>query len=113
MTSADVAYQRDLAQMQPDEQWKESMPYWWYRCNNTEKKEKTSKEHDAVVAADGSDTRGASAANFAERRHNSWKKMLFVALPLRTTTTAMATQRILAAAMLQDIDSFNFYRSLA
>lgn len=111
MTSADVAYQCDPAQMQQDEQWKESMPYLEYRCNNTVKKEKTSKEHDAVAAADGSDTRGASAANFAVRRHNSWK-MLFVALPL-TTTTAMVTQRILATAKLQDIDSFNFYRSLA
>lgn len=66
--------------------------------------------HDAVVAADDSDTRGASAVNFDLRRY-SWK-MQFVALPL-TTTAAMETQRILATAKLQDIDSFNFYRSLA
>lgn len=102
-------------QQDDDGQWKESMPYYWrYRYNNTEKKEKTSKEHvDVVVAAaDGSDTRGASAANFAVRRHSSWK-MLLAALPLMTTTTAMATQRIFATAKLQDIDSFNFYHSLA
>lgn len=85
------------------------MPDWWYRCSYTEK---APKEHDAVVAADDSDTRGASAANFAVRHHSSWK-MLIVELPLTTTMTTMVTQKILVKAKLQDIDSFNFYRSLA
>lgn len=67
--------------------------------------------HDAFVAVDDSYTCGSSAANFV-LRHISCK-MQIVALSLTTMTAAMATQRIHATAKLQDIDSFNFYRSLA